>query len=83
MMPTPRWGSTLVVPTQAPKVDWPSTARKVMGPIGVSDLEPFEGGNELGRVRASRLADAVGDGPWYVMYPMREPSTGGLSPRFV
>ena len=33
MMPTPRWGSSLVVPTQAPMVDCPSAARNTIGPI--------------------------------------------------
>jgi hypothetical protein len=48
MMPTPRWGSSLVVPTHAPIVDCPSAARNVTGPIGVSTLRPLKAATSLG-----------------------------------
>ena len=47
MMPVPRLGSSFVVPTQAPMVDWPSEARKVMGPIGVSTLRFLKAATSL------------------------------------
>ena len=40
MIPTPRCGSNFVVPTQAPIVDWWSTGRKLITPIGVSTRSP-------------------------------------------
>ena len=47
MMPTRRLGSSFVVPTHAPIVDWPSAGRKVIGPIGVATFRPRNAAESL------------------------------------
>src|SRR2546427_7564405 len=61
MIPTPRLASSFVVPTQAPIVDWPSEARKVIGPTGVSTLRPRNAATSLSVSvePALRIASAI------------------------
>src|SRR4029077_12546506 len=62
MIPTPRCASSLVVPTHAPIVDWPSEARKVTGPIGVSTFRPLKAATSFG-VSGAPAFRAVEGGP--------------------
>src|SRR5437762_14195946 len=77
-MPTPRFASSLVVPTQAPIVDCPSDARYEIGPIGVSTFSPRKAATSLSVSvePALRIASTIDR---YVIYPTSEPSTGYLS----